>query len=118
MMLSGDVKSQDIYLPASGLRGHPEGIEMLFQWLTEKWPEVQKRLSGNPPILASMVTISTSSFAKQEQLDKVEAFFKDVDTKAFDQPLAQCKDAIRSKIAWVARDGDDVASWVKANVSV
>lgn len=118
MMLSGDVKSQDIYLPASGLRGHPEGIEMLFQWLTEKWPEVQKRLSGNPPILASMVTISTSSFAKQEQLDKVEAFFKGVDTKAFDQPLAQCKDAIRSKIAWVARDGEDVANWVKANVTV
>lgn len=118
MMLSGDVKSQDIYLPASGLRGHPEGIELLFQWLTEKWPEVQKRLSGNPPILASMVTISTSSFAKQEQLDKVDAFFKNVDTKAFDQPLAQCKDAIRSKIAWVARDGEDVASWVKANVAV
>lgn len=114
-VLGGDVKSQDIYLPTSGLRSHAEGIEALFAWLTEKWPEILKRLSGNPPILGSMVTICTSSFAKQEQLDKVEAFFKDVDTKAFAQPLAQSKDAIRSKIAWLDRDRADVAAWVKEN---
>ncbi|KAI1768310.1 peptidase family M1-domain-containing protein [Hypoxylon sp. FL1150] len=114
-VLSGEVKSQDIYLPTSGLRSHAEGIEALFAWLTEKWPEIFKRLSGNPPILGSMVTICTSSFAKQEQLDKVEAFFKDIDTKAFAQPLAQSKDAIRSKIAWLDRDRDDVAAWVKEN---
>ncbi|XXG94745.1 phosphopyruvate hydratase [Hypoxylon texense] len=114
-VLGNEVKSQDIYLPTSGLRSHAEGIEALFTWLTEKWPEIYKRLSGNPPILGSMVTICTSSFAKQEQLDRVEAFFKDIDTKAFAQPLAQSKDAIRSKIAWLGRDRDDVAAWVKEN---
>lgn len=115
LVLSGEVKSQDIYLPASGLRSHAEGIEALFTWLTEKWPEIYKRLSGNPPILGSMVTICTSSFAKQEQLTRVEEFFKDIDTKTFAQPLAQNKDAIRSKIAWLERDRDDVATWVKEN---
>jgi aminopeptidase 2 len=114
-ILSGEVKSQDIYLPASGLRSHAEGIEALFKWLTTTWPDISKRLSGNPPILGSMVTICTSSFAKQEQLDQVEAFFKDIDTKNFVQPLAQSKDAIRSKIAWVQRDRDNVAGWVKEN---
>ncbi|KAI0382042.1 peptidase family M1-domain-containing protein [Hypomontagnella monticulosa] len=115
LVLSGEVKSQDIYLPASGLRSHAEGIEALFTWLTEKWPEINKRLSGNPPILGSMVTICTSSFAKQEQLDRVEEFFKTIDTKTFAQPLAQSKDAIRSKISWLGRDRDDVAAWVKEN---
>lgn len=62
-----------------------------------------------------MVTICTSSFAKQEQLTRVEEFFKDIDTKTFAQPLAQNKDAIRSKIAWLERDRDDVATWVKEN---
>lgn len=113
--LSNEVKSQDIYLPASGLRSHAEGVEALFSWLNEKWPEISKRLSGNPPILGSMVTICTSSFAKPEQLEKVEKFFKDIDTKNFDQPLAQSKDAIRSKISWLQRDRDDVATWVKEN---
>ncbi|KAI1808367.1 peptidase family M1-domain-containing protein [Daldinia bambusicola] len=114
-VLSGEVKSQDLYLPASGLRSHAEGIEALFNWLTEKWPEITKRLSGNSPILGSMVTICTSSFAKPEQLQRVEEFFKDIDTKNFAQPLAQSKDAIRSKISWLERDRDDVAQWVKEN---
>ncbi|KAI0113996.1 peptidase family M1-domain-containing protein [Nemania sp. FL0031] len=113
--LGNEVKSQDIYLPTSGLRSHAEGVEALFSWLTEKWPEIYKRLSGNPPILGSMVTICTSSFAKPEQLEKVEKFFRDIDTKSFDQPLAQSKDAIRSKISWLQRDRDDVATWVKEN---
>ncbi|KAI0974442.1 peptidase family M1-domain-containing protein [Xylaria arbuscula] len=115
LTLSNDVKNQDIYLPTSGLRSHAEGVEVLFNWLTEKWPEISKRLSGNPSILGSMVTICTSSFTKPEQLQKVETFFKDIDTKSFDQPLAQSKDAIRSKISWLARDRDDVATWVKEN---
>ncbi|KAK7752709.1 Aminopeptidase 2 mitochondrial [Diatrype stigma] len=115
LILSGEVKSQDLYLPASGLRSHAEGIEALFSWLTEKWPEITKRLSGNPPILSSMVAICTGGFAKSEQLEKVEAFFKDIDTKSFDQSLAQSKDAIRSKISWLQRDGEDVATWVKEN---
>ncbi|KAI1357008.1 peptidase family M1-domain-containing protein [Xylaria sp. FL0043] len=115
LALSNEVKSQDIYLPTSGLRSHAEGVEVLFKWLTEKWPEVYKRLSGNPPILGSMVTICTSSFTKPEQLERVEKFFKNIDTKSFDQPLAQSKDAIRSKISWLARDRDDVATWVKEN---
>ncbi|KAI2471215.1 peptidase family M1-domain-containing protein [Annulohypoxylon bovei var. microspora] len=115
LVLSSEVKSQDLYLPASGLRSHAEGIDALFTWLTEKWPEITKRLSGNAPILGSMVTICTSSFAKPEQLQRVEEFFKDIDTKAFAQPLAQSKDAIRSKISWLGRDRDDVAAWVKEN---
>lgn len=115
LILSGEVKSQDLYLPASGVRSHPEGIEALFTWLTENWTELYKRLSGNPPILGSMVTLCTVSFAKQEQLDRVEAFFKDIDTKAFIQPLSQSKDSIRSKIAWLDRDRADVAAWVKEN---
>ncbi|RYP76131.1 hypothetical protein DL771_001955 [Monosporascus sp. 5C6A] len=113
--LSGEVKSQDLYLPTSGLRNHSEGIEALFSWMTEKWPEITKRLSGNPPILSSMVNICTGGFAKPEQLEKVEDFFRDIDTKNFDQSLAQCKDSIRSKIAWLQRDREDVASWVKEN---
>ena len=115
LILSGDVKSQDLYLPASGLRSHPEGIEALFTWLTEKWPEVQRRLSGQAPILCSMVTICTGGFSRRDQLDRVDAFFAGIDTKTFEQPLAQTKDSIRSKIAWIERDGSDVAAWVKEN---
>lgn len=115
LILSGDVKSQDLFMPASGLRGHAAGIEALFNWLTEKWPEVQKRLSGQTPILSSMVSVCTGGFSRPDQLERVEKFFAGIDTKTFEQPLAQTKDAIRSKIAWIERDGADVANWVKEN---
>lgn len=115
LALSGEVKNQDLYLPIAGLRSHAEGISALFEWLQEQWPELHKRLNGNPNMLGSMVTICTAGFTQAGQLEKVEAFFKDIDTKSFDQSLAQSKDSIRSKVSWIERDGKDVADWVDAN---
>ncbi|KAJ2899741.1 putative aminopeptidase 2 protein [Zalerion maritima] len=115
LLFSDEVKNQDIYIPAAGLRGHPAGIEAVFNWMVENWDELQKR---NPPalsMLGTLVTIFTSSFTKPEQLARVEAFFADKKTKGYDQSLAQSLDAIRAKISWLGRDREDVASWVKTN---
>ena len=115
MLFGGEVKDQDIYMPAAGLRSHPEGIEALFQWMLDNWDELYKRLPPGLSMLGSMVTIMTSSFTKPEQLERVEKFFKEKDNKGYDQSLAQSMDAIRSKMAWVERDGEDVKEWLKAN---
>jgi aminopeptidase 2 len=115
-MLSGsEVKDQDIYMPTTGLRGHPEGIEALFTWMENNWDELTKRLPPALSMLGTMVTIFTSSFTTKEQLARVEKFFADKNTNGFDQSLAQSLDAIRSKIAWIERDRADVAAWVKEN---
>jgi len=115
MLFSGEVKDQDIYMPTTGLRSHAEGIEALYQWMTENWDELVKKLPPALSMLGTMVTIFTSSFTKKEQLEKVEKFFADKSTNGFDQSLAQSLDAIRSKISWVERDREDVAAWVKEN---
>ena len=115
MLFGGEVKEQDIYLPAAGLRSHPEGIEALFGWMTQNWDELVKRLPPGLSMLGSMVTILTSSFATPEQKARVEAFFGDRTTSGFDQSLAQSLDAIQSKISWLERDRDDVANWLKEN---
>jgi len=115
MLFGDEVKDQDIYMPAAGLRSHPEGIEALFQWMRENWDKLQERLPPGLSMLGTMVSIMTSSFTKPEQLDRVEQFFKEKDNKGYDQSLAQSLDAIRSKMAWVKRDGDDVKEWLKAN---
>lgn len=115
LLFSGEIKDQDIYMPTSGLRSHPEGIEALFTWMEENWDELYKRLPPALSMLGSMVQIMTSGFSKQEQLDKAEAFFKDKNTNGYDQSLAQSLDSVRSKIAWLGRDRDDVAAWLKEN---
>lgn len=115
MLFGGEVKDQDIYMPASGLRTHAEGIEALFEWMTQNWDELVKKLPPTLPMLSSMVQIFTASFTSAKQLEKVEQFFKDKDTKGFDQGLAQSLDSIRGKISWLERDREDVKKWVEAN---
>jgi len=115
MLFGGEVKDQDIYMPAAGLRSHPEGIEAIFDWMTEHWDELVVKLPPALSMLGTMVTIFTSSFTTKDQLDRVDKFFKDKNTNGFDQNLAQSLDAIRSKVSWLERDRADVAAWLKEN---
>jgi len=108
----GEVKEQDVYLPLGALRTYPEGIEQLYGWMTENWDEIAKKFPAGLSMLGSIVSICTSSFTSPAQLDRIQAFFADKNTKGFDQSLAQSSDAIRAKSAWLARDRDDVQNWV------
>lgn len=109
---SGDVKEQDIYMPVSGLRTHPEGIEALFGWMTENWDELSRRLPAGLSMLGTMVAICTSSFSRSSDIERIQKFFAERSTKGFDQSLAQSLDAVRAKAAWLDRDRKDVADWV------
>ncbi|RAL63132.1 hypothetical protein DID88_004214 [Monilinia fructigena] len=114
----GEVKEQDIYLPISGLRGHPEGIEALYIWMTENWDELTRRLPAGLSMLGTMVTICTSGFTREQDRARVEKFFSERDTKGFNQGLAQSLDTIKAKGAWVERDREDVKAWVEANTQL
>ena len=113
--LGGEVKEQDIYLPISALRSHPEGIEALFTWMQENWDELARRLPAGLSMLGSMVTICTSSFTSEKDKARVEKFFSDRSTKGFEMGLAQSLESIQAKSAWLGRDRMDVAGWVKEN---
>lgn len=115
MIFNGEVKDQDVYMPIVGLRGHPEGLNALFSWMTENWDKIIKTHPPGSPLLSKIVAICSSGLTAPEQLEKLEAFFKDKNNNGYDQALAQAKDSIRSKISWIKRDGEDVASWIKAN---
>lgn len=115
MLFNGEVKDQDIYMPAAGLRSHPAGIEALFEYMTKNWDRLLQRFPPSLSMLGSLVTIFTSVFTTREQLARVEKFFEGKSTNGFDQSLAQSLDGIRSKISWVERDRADVAAWLKEN---
>lgn len=115
MPLGGEVKEQDIYMPISALRSHPAGIDALYSWMTENWDEIAKRLPAGLSMLGSMVTICTSSFTSKAQRDRVEKYFEEKSTKGFERSLAQSLESIQAKDAWLNRDRDDVAKWVKDN---
>jgi len=115
LSLSEHVKAQDIYLPISSLRTHPEGIQALWVWMKDNWSELEKKLPPSLSMLSSVVAISTSSFTKRDHIKEIEAFFADKSTKGFDKALAQSIDAISAKAAWIERDSQDVKTWLKDN---
>lgn len=101
-------------MPISALRTHPAGIEALYGWMTENWDELARRLPAGLSMLGTIVSICTSSFSSQKDIDRIQKFFGERSTKGFDQALAQSLDAIRAKSAWLERDRKDIADWVKA----
>lgn len=116
LLLQTDVvKQQDIYIPMQGLRAHRKGIEKLWSWLQENWAKVYELLPPGLLMLGSVVTIATLGFTKEEQKKEVEAYFAKIDTKGFDQGLAQSLDVITSKANWSSRDYDVIAKWLGEN---
>lgn len=113
LALNGEVKMQDIYMPIGGLGTTPEGIERRWKWMTENWDTLNERLPPSMTMLSSVVSICCAGFTKQEQLDKVQAFFNNKEKKGFDRSLEQSQDSIRSKINWLGRDSADVEQWIK-----
>ncbi|KAF2710575.1 hypothetical protein K504DRAFT_405903 [Pleomassaria siparia CBS 279.74] len=113
LSLSPEVKGQDIYLPISALRTHAEGITALWQWVKDNWAELEKRLPPSLSMLSSVVSITTSSFTRRQQIEDIESFFAGKSTKGFDKALAQSCDAISAKAAWIERDSEDVKTWLK-----
>ena len=81
LALDDVVKTQDIYMPISGLRAHREGIQKRWVWMCHEWDELVKRLPPSGTMLSSVVGICASSFTRTEQREKVREFFSTKDTK-------------------------------------
>ncbi|KAK2810524.1 hypothetical protein FQN49_008531 [Arthroderma sp. PD_2] len=99
----------------SGLRSHSAGILARWKWLQENWDGLTKRLPPAFSMLGSVIQIAAASLCTAEQMKEVEQFFKDKDQKGYDRSLEQSLDAIRAKTGWLARDREDVESWLKSN---
>ena len=111
--LSPAVRDQDFHLPLSALRTHAAGIEALWHWVRSNWDALVRKLPPSFTMLGSVVAMSTAGFTHREQLADVEQFFAGKSTRGFERSLAQSRDAVKVKIGWVGRDGEDVRAWLR-----
>ena len=63
-------------------------------------------------MLGSVVQIVTNGFSNLDDVEEIEQFFKDISTRGFNQGLAQSLESVKAKANWVARDGQDVRTWL------
>ncbi|KAK9450084.1 peptidase family M1-domain-containing protein [Limtongia smithiae] len=109
------VRAQDVYLPMGGLRTTVEGTRALWVWVKENWDAIEKLLPPGLSMLSSVVSLATGGFAKQADVDDIEAFFAERNTKGYDKGLAQSLESVKSKMKWIERDGETVKVWLKEN---
>jgi len=62
-----------------------------------------------------LVSYAFNSLTTEEDLAKIDAFFKDKQTEKYKLSLAQTRDSIMASTAWLQRDLKDVESWLKEN---
>ena len=113
LALSGDIKTQDIYMPIGGLGSTPLGIEERWKWLTTNWEKINEKLPPTMTMLSSVVSMCCASFTQKGQMKDVEQFFASKDKKGFNRSLEQSLDSISAKSNWLQRDEKNVADWLK-----
>ncbi|KAJ5986253.1 hypothetical protein N7451_010618 [Penicillium sp. IBT 35674x] len=113
MLLSDEMRLQDIQAPMTSLGSHPNGITALWHWFMENWPIVKERLSSGLVILPRVISLCTKGLATEEQLHQAESFFEELDSKGTDKAVRQSLDDIRIKRWWVERDAEDMYQWLQ-----
>ncbi|OJJ42425.1 hypothetical protein ASPZODRAFT_77027 [Penicilliopsis zonata CBS 506.65] len=112
MLLSSEVRLQDMHVPMRSLCTHRDGILALWEWLTLHWETVQSRLSVGLVLFGMVVGLCTSGFTTDEQREQVQRFFQDKACDLFDKALQQSLDEVRMKARWVQRDAEEVKRWL------
>ncbi|KTW30150.1 hypothetical protein T552_00628 [Pneumocystis carinii B80] len=116
LIISSEVKLQDIYMPLIGLKTHSEGIKALWKFCNENWDTIDNLVPSTVGSLKStVVQLMVSGFTSISSVHEIESFFKDKKIQAFDKALSQSLDAIRAKASWVSRDYDNVKAWLENN---
>lgn len=113
MILDGTVRPQDIFVPLAGMRNSTIGVTTEYSWMKENWDALGKIVPSGFSMLGAVVKTCTIRFTKKSQYDDIVNFFKDKDTSAYNKDLEQSLETIKSKMAWVSKDSEDIKSWLK-----
>ncbi|GAA5820809.1 hypothetical protein JCM10212_002096 [Sporobolomyces blumeae] len=112
MLATGQVVPEDMSKFLYGLARNPRSRRMVWGFVQQAWPVLEQQFRGSM-LLGRIASAAFESFSTDTDADAVEAFFSKKETAAFQQPLDQGIEAIRSKVRWLARETDNVQRWLK-----
>eukprot|EP01137_Pigoraptor_chileana_P035478 Opistho-2@29554 len=112
--LSSEVRSQDAFFPFRTLSDNKDAREPLWDFVREKWDELDRRFcAGNMNLIGRFISCATQSFTSDEKAKEVHAFFSVRNVPSAERTIAQSIEKIRLRAAWLKRDGEAVAQFVR-----
>lgn len=111
--MSGAVPDQDVFFVVSGAARNAVGREPLLGFLFERWHDIHDRFSKGELLLSRIVSFATDSLCEATHADGVSRFFEAHPTPSIARVVRQSVEKIRTHAAWLSRDRDVVANWLR-----
>jgi len=109
--LSDAVRAQDApYLLAAAWR-NPAGVRLTWEFIKKNWREFERRYTDGH-LLARMMEAAGYMTRSKDARD-LRNFFKKHPLPAARRTLAQAEEEIRSRAAWLRRDGAVLKRWLR-----
>jgi aminopeptidase 2 len=93
---------------------NPQSAVHGWDFLKANLDAISAKLGSGMDALGPLISQVVTPLAREDFMEDIKQFFKDKDTKAFNQKLKQALDAMAVRLEWVRRDGDDVEDWLKS----
>ncbi|KAH8983498.1 leucyl aminopeptidase [Lactarius akahatsu] len=112
-MILSSVRNQDLIYFFRGFCTNTEALYALREFFEANYSSVINKRLETTFSMKYIVQSVYSGFGKEEDRVKAEAFFKDKDTRKYNQALAQALDGISAKAAFIERSTSDIVTWLE-----
>jgi len=110
----GPVRGQDVLYALVGIARSRAGRHQGWEYVKSHWAQIEERFKGTERMLSYLSTLPLRGFATAEMADDAEAFFKAHPVPEASLSQSQALESIRTKAAWVQRDGPAAEAWLKS----
>ncbi|KAJ5105123.1 Peptidase M1 alanine aminopeptidase/leukotriene A4 hydrolase [Penicillium alfredii] len=114
-VFSDKVAVQDVHGGAVSLAANSKVRHLLWDYMKKNWTAVETKLSHNNVVFERFVRMGLSKFADHQIGEDIAAFFKGMNTSAYDRALVIVADNIRTNATYKERDEALVVEWLQAH---
>jgi len=111
-LIQSSVRNQDLVYFFRRFSANPKAIIPLRDFFEKNYNSINGRLEYTTS-MKYIIQYVYQGLAKEEDRTNAEKFFKDKDTRKYDQALAQVLDDISAKAALIKRSTSDVLKWLE-----
>ncbi|CAI5975967.1 unnamed protein product [Closterium sp. NIES-65] len=117
MTMAGNAANREFAIVFMTMAGNADNREYAWEYFKEHFDAIHARFASAAALFARIPALPLKGFATEDKARDAEAFFAAHPVPAAAMELDRTLETIRARAAWLARDGDDIVSWLKSKAS-